>query len=72
MTLKHAAHLFQGLEIHPESLALLQTPKRRVADPGLFSEPIEGTSLFRQYFIYSKLNNKARPPGTLLFITCGK
>jgi hypothetical protein len=72
MTLKRAAHLFQSVEIHPEGLALLQTPKRRMADTGLFRQPIEGASLLGQYFIYVKLNNKARPPGTLLFITCGK
>jgi hypothetical protein len=72
MTLKRAAHLFQGVEIHPEGLALLQTPKRRMADTGLFRQPIEGVSLLGQYFVYAKLNNKARPPGTLLSITCGK
>lgn len=72
MTFKRAAHLLQRVEIHPEGLALLQTPKRRMADTGLFRQPIEGASLLCQYFIYSKLNNKARPPGTLLFITCGK
>jgi hypothetical protein len=71
-TLKRAAHLFQGVEIHPESPALLHTPKRRMADTGLFRQPIKGMSLLCQYFIYSNLNNKARPPGTLLFITCGK
>jgi len=70
--LKRATQLFQGIEVHPESPAFLQAPKRRMADTGLFRQPIEGVSLLGQYFVYAKLNNKARPPGTLLSITCGK
>ncbi len=72
MTLERAAHLFERVEIHPERLALLQTPKRGMADAGLFRQPVEGASLLVQYFIYVKLYDKARPPGTLLLITCGK
>ncbi len=62
LALKHAAHFLQRVEIHPESLAFLQSPQRRMADAGLFCQPIESPTLVCQYFIYSNFNNKVRPP----------
>jgi len=73
LALKHAAHLLQRDEIHPESFAFLQSPQSRVADAGLLCQPVERPTLLRQYFIYSNFNNDARPsPGTLLSIAYGK
>ncbi len=62
LTLEHAAHLLQRIEIQPEGLTLLQPPQRCVADAGLFCQPIKCPTLLRQYFIYSNFNNKVRPP----------
>ena len=62
LTLEHAAHLLQRDKIQPKSLALLQSPQRRVTNTSLFCQPIECPTLFRQYFIYSNFNNKVRPP----------
>ena len=72
LAFEHAAHLLKRIEIQAECLAFLQTPQRRVADTGLFCQPIECPALLGQYFVNSNFNNKARLPQVAVSIAYGK
>ena len=48
LTLERLTHLLQRFEVDAQRLALLKTPKRRVADAGLLRQPIEGSPVLRQ------------------------
>ena len=41
----------------PNDLPFFETPQRRVADAGLFRQPIERSPLHGQQFIYSNFNH---------------